>query len=179
MTINYISLAKTHIFNTLLTFQGKSEKVYYHKYKPEIAVDFTEDNISFYAFHTLTNKKKKEAFLSIEYKDIKNVTLSLCRRNYGTTMSIPIIMNEYHIDFIIYLNNGESYYLESQSWSYFTQIVDLLTDKNIKVIDQLNIYKNYLQDNQKYIKQLDKVFDALATQYQLQHYRGNNERNNN
>ena len=77
------------------------------------------------------------------------------------------------------MNNGESYYLESQSWSYFTQIVDLLTDKNIKVIDQLNIYKNYLQDNQKYIKQLDKVFDALATQYQLQHYRGNNERNNN
>ena len=74
----------------------------------------------------LTNSKKKMSFDTIEYSKLNKVKISLCRRNYGAISAI--LVNEYHLDITLFLNDGNSYQLESQSWNDFLKAVEIMKD---------------------------------------------------
>jgi hypothetical protein len=167
-------LAITNIFNTEISINGRKESIFYHRYKPEYILDVTDESINLYAIGILTSLRKKKPFEKIHYSNIKDVTISVCRRNYGIIAAI--IVNEYHLDLILNLNNGESYQLESQSWNNFLKLIDKLYLENVTINDQLNIYKGYAESGKRFIQELDMIFDDLADTYHLKHYRLGNKR---
>ena len=143
--INYKELAKKNIFNTEISVDGVKEMVYYHKYKPDLGIDVNNNNIYIYAINSLTNSWKKKPVDIIEYSNINDVKISVCRRNYGAIAGV--IVNEYHLDIIINLNDGSSYQLESQSWNNFIKMIDKLLYKDVQVIDSMDVYIQILEKN--------------------------------
>lgn len=173
-TINYNMLAKTRIFQTIIEINGKDQGIYYHKYKPDCIANFTDNGVSLYATNSLSNSKKKEPFTTIDYANLNKVKVSLCRRNYGSIAAI--IVNEYHVDLILELADGNSYQLETQSWENFTKMVDILKARTVNIEDLLNVYNHYTKNGNSYIESLDRQFDELAKTFDLSSYRGNNVR---
>lgn len=174
MKTNYSVITKTNILNSEIQIEGTKEKIYYHKYKPEYILDMKDTEINLYAQSLLSLTHKKVLIRSINYLDIQEVDISICRRNYGTVAQI--IVNEYHLDITIHLKDKTSYQIESQSWNNFIKMVDMLKCHHVIVIDRLDVYENYFKDGKKYIEELDKIFDMLADQYHLSHYRAGNRR---
>lgn len=174
MNIDYTALAKTNIFNTEIQVKGNKENVLYHKYKPEVVLNVTDYGLELYALNVLTNTKKKYPFAVMDFASIEELSVSICRRNYGNISAI--IMNEYHIDLTMKTFNGKSFELESQSWKNFIQMMDIIYQKDVKVKDPFNVYDNYRKYQEKYIEELDKTFDKLADQYNIPHYRAGNKR---
>lgn len=174
MNDNYIVLGRTRILMAEIEVNDTKEKIYYHKYKPEVIANFTNRCIYLHATNFLTNSKKKMSFDTIEYSKLNKVKISLCRRNYGAISAI--LVNEYHLDITLFLNDGNSYQLESQSWNDFLKAVEIMKDNNVDIIDEMNVIYNYNKSKKDYLKELDSTFDELAVKYNLQHYRGNNIR---
>lgn len=174
MSIDYNQLAKTKIFLTDIEYKGKRDKVLYHKYKPDCCLNIEEDSLYLHSMNSLMEKKKKDFFKKIKYSELKEVSLSICRRNYGSIASI--IINEYHMDIILSLNDDTSYQLESQSWRMLKLFVDELKQNNVLIKDPLNIYHNYLVNGEKYLEKLDVVFDEIVKQYNINPYRAGNNR---
>lgn len=79
----------------------------------------------------------------LRYDEINRIELSLCSimENY----TISYVWMTYHIFVTIYDKNGNVYPLECENDDVLTKFFQILHDKNIKVIDVLDLEENYLR----------------------------------
>lgn len=172
--IDYKKFAEKNILNTEIRINGKKDVISYHKYKSNFGLDLTDENINVYAINVLTKKWKKKPFETIKYTDIDKVKISICRRNYS--MIASIIVNEYHLDITTYLKNGFSYQFETQYWNSFVEMINKFSSKEVRIIDPIDIYNNYLNIGKRYLEKLDRQYDELIFIHNLESYRGDYKR---
>ncbi len=144
MTVDYNTLAKTSILQAALEVDGKRQELCFNKYQLDAVVSFGSNNVSMYSVAGRTCIQETIPFVTFQYGDIKEVRLSICCRNFE---KIGLsLLNEFHIDMIIILNNSLSYQLEIQSWNLFDVLYESLKKQNVKIIDPLEIYQSWCGD---------------------------------
>lgn len=134
-------------------------------------------------------KDKEE---TIQYSDIRKIELYLCSRVYnpaivaagpidyikakytsGAIVTVGGGLIMYSLDMNIETNN-KSYVFESYSLNNILEILQLLKDKDIKIIDDLGIYNMLVKYSDKMELQtyLHKNFPEWAKKFNLENPRG-------
>ena len=152
--------------------------------------DPDEDDYLYFKEDSIELSFQNNSF-QIEYQDIQTVNLSMCSRLFNpgiiannpakwivkrwTTGSVGTVMQPvvYCIDIDLVLQDT-TIKIESNSINGILDMINLLKEKNIKVVDLLDIATILKNNPDKYylFKYLDRIFPRMAKEHHLENPRG-------
>lgn len=117
--------------------------------------------------------KENNVIDSINYNDIKQVTISLCSRVVSSSGFGGGLATIVHVDMDIEKNDGKTYYFEVVRPDSFDSVFNKLNEYSVSIVDPINVQNIYVQMTSagSRSKYLSGNFGKLARKFKLDHPR--------